>query len=240
MITTAKDIIKRSLRLISATAAGEEPTAHEYTDCFNALTTLVEAWDIEKLMSSVDTVAEASALSGATQFTIGPAGDLVMDQIPTFLDYVYVSNGSINYEATIPGSRKEFDDEVQIDPVGWPQMAYFTRHDPASTESTLEFSCPLPDNATVKVGISSRGPAFADLITQVDLPPGLKRAIEYNLAIEVAPEFQAQPSPMVVQAANESKAMFKLHNFTVDKLQTPSEYSADNNRNGVFDYINGE
>lgn len=238
MITTARAIIKRSLRLIAATAAGEDPTDDEFTDCFDALTTLVEAWDIEKLMATNSGIYKYSAPASILSFYIGPDGDFITPKILTFLDYVYISSSGMNYEVEIPSSRKEFDDEVKNSPTGWPVKAYYTKHIPSLTESLLEFSCPLPDAATISFGSTRRDTNFVDLDTPIDLPPGLKRAFEYNLAVEVAPEFQLQPSQVVSSTAAESKALLKLHNLQIGKLSAPDEIGLLGR--GGFDVRTGE
>ena len=223
MLTTAKEIIKRSLRLISATASGEEPTASEYTDCLNALTTLVEAWGIEKLMSTGTIKLEHPVLASVSSFSIGPTGDLIVPSAPTFIDYVFISvSPGVNVELPLAVDRLEFDSKAMASSAGFPSIAYYDKTNPILPK--LLFSCGFPQGSLVTFGSANPAPSFAALNTAVELAAGLKRAIEYNLAVEVAPEFQAQPSPLVMQIAASSKATFKLHNFYVEKLSIPEEF----------------
>jgi hypothetical protein len=55
--------------------------------------------------------------------------------------------------------------------------------------------------------------AFATADTAVSLPNGYLRALRYNLAIEMAPEFGREPSALVVTAAQESKEVIKRMNI---------------------------
>lgn len=226
MITTAREIIKRSLRLINATAAGENPTSDEFADCLNALNTMAEGWNIEKLMSSVGELLEHPIAGGQTQFTMGAAGNYVVSVIPTDVNYVYLVSGNIKYKVPVLASRQEFDDVAVNSYPGWPEAAHFIKKVPGTANAALIFSSAIPSAATVKFGVSSRSPSFATLDTSIDMPPGLKRAFDYNLAIEVAPEFEAKVSQIIAQIANESKSQYKLHNFTVAKLEVPDEIAA--------------
>ena len=71
---------------------------------------------------------------------------------------------------------------------------------------------PVP-SATNTLTLVVRTP-LADLAlgTTVALPPGWERAIAYNGAVEIAPEFQAQVPPAVAKGAVESLAAIKRIN----------------------------
>ena len=53
---------------------------------------------------------------------------------------------------------------------------------------------------------------FTAATTVESLPDGYKRAIEFNLATEIASEYDVSPSPFVVQKANASLSNIKRLN----------------------------
>ena len=59
---------------------------------------------------------------------------------------------------------------------------------------------------------------FPDLVTAVDLAPGYARALRYNLAVELAPEFGRRPDPIIDRAAHESLADVKRQNFPLVEI----------------------
>ena len=48
-------------------------------------------------------------------------------------------------------------------------------------------------------------PAPSLVSDALDVPPGTVRALDYNLAMEIAPEFGVMPSQVVVKGAEETK-----------------------------------
>lgn len=237
MITTAREIIKRSLRMIGAIASGEEPTAEEYTDCLNALNTMAEGWNIENLMASIGELLEQPVSAGALQFTMGPGGNYVVDPIPTDVNYVHAVSGNIKYKVPVIESRMEFDDIAINSPPGWPQACHFIKKVPGTANAALLFSSAIPSNSTIKFGSASRISSFSTLDASVDMPPGLKRALDYNLAMEISAEFGVMVSRVVAQIASDSKAQYKLHNIVVDKLELPDEIACANS--GTFNITTG-
>jgi len=59
------------------------------------------------------------------------------------------------------------------------------------------------------------------LSATVDLPPGWERALIYNLAVELAPEYGQQPDQLVYNIAVESKRMINaavMRNRSLDVI----------------------
>src|SRR5690606_16366738 len=79
--------------------------------------------------------------------------------------------------------------------------------------ATLYFF-PVPDKTyTVYLRHEQQLQYFSSLTEEVYLPPGYRRAIEYNLAMEIAPEFGLQVPPLVAQVAATSKGWVKVANY---------------------------
>ena len=75
---------------------------------------------------------------------------------------------------------------------------------------------------------------FASANVDFDLPPGYGRAIRYNLAKELAPEYGVSLSAEAVDIANESKATLKRLNYQ------PSFLRSDLAVRGGFNLVSGD
>jgi hypothetical protein len=54
---------------------------------------------------------------------------------------------------------------------------------------------------------------FTDVNADIVLPPGYEKALRYNLALEMAPEYGKNPSEIVVAGALTAKAAIKSFNL---------------------------
>lgn len=78
---------------------------------------------------------------------------------------------------------------------------------------------PLPGSGlTLYLEVRDNLTLFPTLDSEVFFPPGYERALGYNLAVEIAPQYEKQAAPSVVQAAMDSKAGIKTTNIKVPIL----------------------
>lgn len=207
---TAIDIIKRSLQSINVLGTGEAPSADMAADGLNSLNDMLSSWSTQKLMVYELTLEGFSLVPGQAAYTIGPSGQFNTTR-PTAIQNAYINWQGLDYPMGIT-TTQQYDDiplktlETQMPCVllvdaGWPL-------------TTLKL-WPTPSDSTARLFIESRKPftAFASLPTQVNLPEGYARALRYNLALELCPEYGKEPSPSLMRLAIESKKWIKRINF---------------------------
>lgn len=80
---------------------------------------------------------------------------------------------------------------------------------------------PVPDSATTTLVLYTPVALteFADLVTDYTFPPGYRRFLRTNLALELAPEYGRPLDPALVQQALESKAQIKRANLRLSELR---------------------
>lgn len=208
-MATAQTLIDRALRLISAIASGESPTAQESADALVALNNMLESWQTDKLTvyAFVDTSVTLNASDGS--YTVGPSGDFNLTPRPPKIEQCFVRASDIDYPIELIDKERWFaitDKTVESD---IPEYAYY---EPTLATGTLQL-WPVPNTAnSLHIITWTTVSSLASLATTVTLPQGYERAIAYNLAVEIAPEFEREASKTVMKIAQDSYAAIKRVN----------------------------
>jgi hypothetical protein len=197
-MTTARDIITRSLQKIGAIVKNEAPAADEANDGLNSLNALISSWSNDSLNIYARTW-ETFSLTGASSYTIGTGGNFNTAR-PTNIVAAYLRSGTIDYPIDI------IDDGayVSISYKNLQGIPEFLNYDNAYPLGRIRLY-PL-DNAGYSLFLLTEKAvsSFATLDTDMSLPDGWERALIYNLALELAPEYSQKPDAYIVKIANDS------------------------------------
>lgn len=207
-MATAQTIINRSLRLLGMIGAGESPTADETADALVALNAMLDSWRNERLMAYAISENTLTMTVGDSSYTIGPGGDLSITR-PVKLEYVFFRVNGDDYPVLLV-DKGRFD-AIQDKAItsDWVEMAYYNPTMPTGTLNVW----PVPSAANVMhIGVWEPFTEFATASDTVALPPGYERALAYNLAIEIAPEYGRSVSSEVAEVARISKGDIKRVN----------------------------
>ena len=207
---TALALITRSMRLAKVLRKGESLDSDESADGLVALNAMLDSWQIDRLLVYQIVQVSNTWPAATTSRTIGSGGNFTQ-QRPVKIDSAFVTDSNSNwYEVRVLQDRTEYDSIViKTTESTLPQYLFM---DPAYPLGVI-YLYPVPSAAvTLKLNTWQTLQSFAALTTDLSLPPGYQRAIEYNLAIEFGPEFGANISPEVKRVAMESKAAIQSLN----------------------------
>jgi hypothetical protein len=221
-MATANDIVKGALRKLGVIGAGETPSAEDANIAFEALNDLIESWSNERLMlPNLTQVSKALTTSNGT-YSIGlVTGDINVAR-PVSIDSAFIRDSAsqdsqvaiISDEQYSLISNKSAPDDV-------PGYLYYRPTYPLGQINL--YPTPLA-SLTLYMSVWAQISAFATLNTTVALPPGYKRALEYNLAVEISSDF-TEASQLVITKAMESKSWIKTANSKVTPiLRTPVDF----------------
>jgi hypothetical protein len=228
---TATILIRRALQLLGAIDPGETPNASEMEDARLALNALLDSWSTERL--NIYTIGAALYPLVTTQaaYTIGSAtggsgGDLVAVR-PIKIDR---ANAVLTDAATklirlpleIIDAKRWAEIRSRAATASVPELLYYDHAVPQATISvypTPTFTGTAPQ---LELFTWAALTAFADLVTAVYIAPGYDRALTYNLAIEIAPEFGREPSGAVIAVAREAKAAIRAMNAALYGVEPPA------------------
>lgn len=201
------DLIRATLRLIGAVSSSETPNADESSDALEALNLMLGSWGASRFLSA-STGKVTKTMTGASSYTIGVGGDIDTTR-PTAIYNAHWTLGGQDY----PLSFLDYSDyqDIGIKTIGSiPEYIVLKPDNPLSTI----YLFPVPANGTLT--LDNIRPA-TDLILDDDLPypPEWIRALKFNLAVEISPEFGFTVSPELAMMAAESKAIVMRSMVTV-------------------------
>lgn len=208
MSTTVRDLIKGSLRLIGAIASGETPRADEQADALFVLNDMIESWSTEGLVLRRNTRETYTATGGVQTFTMGTGGNFNTTR-PIALERAAVMQNDIEVPLEILNIDEWADIANKSQTSTYPIKIYEDNNFPLNNVSLW----PIP-SANVQLVLYSWKPLsrFSSVNDTIQLPPGFQRALRYNLAVELAPEYEKSAAAEVVAIASESKANIKKTN----------------------------
>lgn len=215
---TGNSVIKAALRLLGVIGEGETPSAPESADALEALNVLIDSWGIERLTMFQLLRTVVPLVSLQPTYTIGTGGDINIVR-PDQIDY---ANLIIDTSA---------DPVTEIELAVWTEQQWEAIAQKELTNPLAQgifydrgwtaglgiiYPWPIPDVGTTSLVLYTKRAVtrFTDLVSTYTLPPGYERALRYNLAVEIAPEYDVVPTSQVTRTAMLSLGMVKRANIT--------------------------
>ena len=218
---TGQNIIKRALRLLRALGVGQSLTADQQTDGLTALNAMVDAWLTERL--TIPQVGRTTkVLTASTQdYTIGTTGDIAVDR-PIWIPDASIIPAGLTSETPIRVlSDQEWAEKIPIksQTATFPLAIYYNYGLTSAGLGTIS-TWPVQTTAPTLVLYTPDAvlTTFATATTAYQVPPGYERALTYNLAIELAPEWGRQVGQEIVAIAVDAKADIKRANVREELL----------------------
>jgi hypothetical protein len=210
-VTTALDLITRSMRLAGSIGTGETPSDAEADSGLEALNAMLDSWQIQRLYVYQIQTQQFTWTALAQSRTVGAAGNFVTSAVPTQIanDCSFTIN-SIDY----PVQLIDVDAWSNIpDKTTQSSFPWWIYPEYGAALVTL-YAYPIP-NANITFNLRSwlRLQTFAALTDDLALPPGNERAIAFSLAEEFAgPEFGIEvPASVSRIAASARRALRRIN-----------------------------
>ena len=207
-MATVLDRINRALRLLGVKASGEEATQEEANDAFEALNSMIDSWNNESLMIyNLETVSH-TLVPGTGDYTIGTGGTINTTR-PQRIESAYINDNNSDWPIAIIKNEEYSRIWQKTTQASYPSYLYYQSDFPLGTIKLW----PVPSSAnTLNLNVWNQIAAFASTASTVSLPPGYTRMMDYNLAVELAPEYLVEPSMTIQKIANDSKSRIKIVN----------------------------
>lgn len=201
---TQQKLIRGALRNINAIATGETPSSAEMSEASEAFNLMIKAWQAEGMGLWLNDTFTITLVADQASYTMGTGGDVNAPRPLEVIEarFYYTSGG--NEIPMIQASRQEYFDLSLKTSTGVPTQYYY---DPQRSLGVFYIwpvwkTTPAGSiKGTVKTVIED----FDSLANTVDFPQEWLRALKFNLAIELAPEYGKEPSRTLISLAISSK-----------------------------------
>jgi hypothetical protein len=220
MAWIALDSIKRALRLCGAYSAGEAPTAAVGQICLEALNAMRAQWTTRGLICYGSSILSVSA-NGSETYQFGTGGDNPTRPQQPFAATFETSSHDVQTLDLIAWEeyQKIYDKGQTGTPTYWAWNGQFP------TASLALW--PVPSSGTIRVLIRSPFADIASLSSVIADPPEYREAMEYGLALRIAPEIMGTDVPATVAelAASSYKNILRRNvALSIPKLGMPAIY----------------
>lgn len=204
-MTTAREVITKSLQKLGALIKSESPSADEASDGLSSLNQLIESWSNDSAAIPSRAWETFSLVAGQSTYTMG-SGQTFNTTRPTNILQAYVRIGGVDNDVDVIN-----DEAYNAIPfkelTGVPQ---WLNYDNANPTDNLRIY-PVPASAYPLFILSEKPLAsFTTLDTVITMPPGWERALIYNLALELAPEYGVQPDASIAAIAAKSLGLARM------------------------------
>lgn len=211
--------------LLLGVASGEQPiSAFMAQQALDALNTMLDSWSVDRLLTWTRPRYVLPLVAGQAAYTWGlVAGETTPADIsataPVRLEIALLNiGGSPAQEWPLQIlTQDDFEQGVWFKDLGssYPEAAYL--------EDTVPYAVlhlyPVPTfaNTLILLPWQAHSP-YAAWDSVLEWPNGYQRAMQYGLALELAPQYGVEPSQTIMRIADESKRALYPVNLTMGRL----------------------
>lgn len=222
-VSTVNDVIRGSLQALGVYAAGETLTADDSALGLEFLNGLLGQFAAEQYMLPWRTRTTATLTANQSSFTVGSSGDINIVR-PVYFDEIKFLDTSTDPDTEYP--LVSLTDQAYAAIPQKAATAYLPSHayyNPtfSSDRGTL-IPWPIPTSATLQWVLYTQTAIarFSATSDSFSLPPAWERMLRTNLALELCGPFEKTPSPLILQAAQDSKRAVMRSNLRFMDMAT--------------------
>lgn len=235
MSATAQETIEGALRLIGALSDGATASAQVLADGLFALNQMIDSWSVDRLMIYATQDQQFTWPANTQSRTLGPSGDFVGNRPIAIDDSTYYRDASNGLSFPIKLISQAQWDDIPLKSLTntYPNVMFINMDMPNITA----YLYPIPTKDLEFHFISAEELSQpAALSTTLTAPPGYLRALRYNLAVELAPEYGLDAPVSVQKTAINAKKSIKGSNYNrVDMaMDLPQAVLSGKKKSNIF------
>lgn len=215
---SATEFITRAMHRLGYLEATESPKAADVIACFHALNDWIDALAAERVTVFYTARVEFDLQNGVGDYTIGVGGTFNRVR-PMWIERAgVIPDDTAATPMELPlgvlltvGEYQSIRQKTGAST--YPTLLYYDHRWNAGLGTITVYPVPSVSVARVVLYVPEALAEFPDQTADVTFPPAWRRFITTNLALEIAPILGVTPSPALVAAAGEAKAIVKEANF---------------------------
>lgn len=205
-MTTAREIITKSLQKLGSSFQNSGVTGGEAVDGLYALNSLLSSLSNDSMMI-YGRVWQSFTLTPSTgSYTIGTGGAFNTSK-PMLIISSYIKDGTTDYTLSSITDEMYNEQISQKNTIGIPNFINFDNQSPLSTIRLY----PVPDKNYDLFLLSEKQLTQLTLDDNIEFPSGWERMLIYNLAVDLYPEYGIPADPLVVKIAEDSKRLVRAN-----------------------------
>jgi hypothetical protein len=205
-MTTALNLIEGAARILGVLNKGENMPADDAADGLVALNDLLASWSNESLLVYARTLESFTLTGGVATYLIGSGQTFNTTRPVAIVEAVIRDSSNVDYPLTIINEETYQGTSYKTTQTPIPEFLSYTNAHPYGTINLYG----TPSQAySLRLLTEKPLTSFSLTSTTVDLPPGWNRALRYNLALELAPEYSVKVDQLIVKNAMDSKGAIK-------------------------------
>lgn len=205
-MTTALNIIEGAARIIGVLNKGENMPSDDAADGLVALNDLLASWSNESLLVYARTIESFTLTGGVATYLIGDGQTFDTDRPIAIINATIRDSSGQDYPLTLINDEAYQDTTFKTTQTPYPEFLNYTNGHPYGTINL--YGTPS-QSYSLRLLTEKPLTSFSTTATTVDLPPGWNRALRYNLALELAPEYSVKADQLVVKNAMDAKGAIK-------------------------------
>ena len=194
---TPKDIATGALRVIHAIDPADTPDPSEVNQALDAMWMMLESWYADSIMVFASVKENFTLANGTAAYTIGPSGTFNTPR-PTKINGSYIRVNDHDYPVRIIQEQqyRRINEKSTSDRPKW------LYYHPAWPLGTIFLYCTPDQNYDLHIW-SEKPLAEVGKTADVNFEGVYNRAVKFNLAVDLAPEYE-KPVPVNVAALAKS------------------------------------
>src|SRR5262245_6373992 len=216
-MTTARSIIRLALMDIGVVAQEEPMSAGQAEDALDLLNDMLDSFSTEKLWVYYTPPVVITWAAGKQMLTWGVGGDIPSQRPIKLASHATYTLDAYDYPLEVLERQEQY---AQLQWKGMtstlPIAVYYAPQVPLGEL----YVWPVPQAVAYTLTVYPWQPltTWPALDTEVAFPPGYARALRTNLALECAPSYGVQPSPLLVRNAEQAKQSLFVPNTDIGRL----------------------